>query len=133
MSNFAAEPRASTRAKGRRDEPAFTILIVDDVADTREMYASYFKYVGAGVLKAQDGVAALDLAREYRPDAILLDLAMPHMPGKEVIVALRDDPVTRDVPVVILTGHAKPGTQEEVNKAGADLFLTKTLPAARRV
>jgi twitching motility two-component system response regulator PilH len=125
VNNPAAEPGASTRAKGRRDEPALTILIVDDVADTREMYAAYFKHVGAGVLKAQDGAAALDLTREHRPDVVLLDLTMPHMSGKDVLVALRADPSTRDIPVVILTGHAMPGTQAEVNKAGADLFLTK--------
>ena len=102
-----------------------TILVVDDVTDVRDMYAWYFEYVGANVLKAQDGAAALEAIHAHAPDVILLDLAMPRMSGEEMLAALRRDPKTRDIPVVVLTGHAVPGSQEALREAGADLFLTK--------
>jgi CheY-like chemotaxis protein len=109
----------------RAEPPPITILVVDDVADTCDMYASYFEYVGAGVLKAHNGAVALALVREHLPDAVLLDLAMPRMPGQNVLEAIRQDPATRPIPVVVLTGHAVAGTEEALLKAGADLFLTK--------
>jgi CheY-like chemotaxis protein len=118
--------RAPGEMRRAEAEPApITILVVDDVADTCDMYASYFKHVGAGVLKALDGASGLALTRAFRPDAVLLDLAMPRMPGQHVLEAIRRDERTRTIPVVVLTGHAVTGTKEAALDAGADLFLTK--------
>jgi two-component system phosphate regulon response regulator PhoB len=102
-----------------------TILVVDDVADTCRMYAGYFRFVGANVVIAQDGVEALQAVNHHHPDAVLLDLAMPRMTGLEVMKALRREARHRDLPVVALTGQVSEGQQEKALAAGADLYLTK--------
>jgi len=103
----------------------FTILIVDDVSDTRGMYGSYFTHVGAGTLLARDGAEALEMIRLHRPDAVLMDLTMPRMTGWELVKALRGEPETAGLPVVAISGHVAPGVQEAILAAGADLFLSK--------
>jgi CheY-like chemotaxis protein len=98
---------------------------VDDVADTCRMYAGYFRFVGAIVVTASDGVEALQAVRDHHPDAVLLDLAMPRMTGLELLETLRRDPRHRDLPLVALTGQVGEGQQELALGAGADLYLTK--------
>src|SRR4051794_9349556 len=106
---LSVEPtKAPTPAKLR----PLTILVVDDVADTCRMYSGYFQFVGANVITARDGVEALQAVNHHRPDAVLLDLAMPKMTGLEVLKCLRRERSTRDVPVIALTGHVVPGIQE---------------------
>jgi CheY-like chemotaxis protein len=102
-----------------------TILIVDDVPDTCRMYAAYFEFVGAKAIVAGDGVEALQAIYQSRPDAVLLDLAMPRMTGWETLESLRRDPALRELPVVVITGQIAPGAHERALAGGADLFLTK--------
>ena len=89
------------------------------------MYSGYFQFVGANVLTARDGIEALQVVYQYKPDVVLLDLAMPRMTGIEVLENLRRDSRTRDLPIIALTGQVAAGTQESALAAGADLYLTK--------
>jgi two-component system, cell cycle response regulator DivK len=102
-----------------------TILIVDDVSDTRRMYGNYFTHAGAGVLSARDGAEALDVIYRSQPDAVLLDLAMPRLTGWEVLKSIRNEQETRQLPVIAITGHVAPGIRDAALHAGADMFLTK--------
>jgi CheY-like chemotaxis protein len=70
---------------------------------------------------------ALDLARQHRPDLILLDLRLPDMPGRDVMQQLRTDPVTRNIPIVILSANATPRHIDELLAAGATAYLTKPI------
>ena len=107
-----------------RDRP-LTILVVDDVSDTRGMYGSYFAHVGASTIAARDGTEALEVIRRHRPDAVLMDLSMPRMTGWELLKELRAAPETADLPVVAISGYVAPGVQDAILNAGADLFLAK--------
>jgi CheY-like chemotaxis protein len=118
-------PRPNPDRDRLKLERGVAILVVDDVSDTRSMYASYFHYVGATVLIASDGVEALRIIEEQEPDALLLDLSMPRMDGGQVLETLRSDARTRDLPVVVVTGKSPAGGMETVLTAGADLYLTK--------
>ncbi len=64
---------------------------------------------GFEVLAAADGESALDLARRSNPDVILLDQVMPKLDGKQVLRALREDPQTGSIPVIVLTGMERGG------------------------
>jgi CheY-like chemotaxis protein len=99
--------------------------VVDDVLDTRRMYSGYFKFVGANVLTAGDGVEALQAVYHHHPDAVLLDLAMPRMTGYEVLECLRRDARLRKLPIVAITGQITPESRDAALQAGADLYLTK--------
>ena len=77
------------------------------------------------------GSLALDLAREHRPDLVLLDLNLPDIQGEEVLRRLRADPTTATVPVVVISGDATPGQASRLRRVGADDYLTKPFDIAR--
>ena len=91
-----------------------TVLVVDDDDSVREVTAMSLELIaGWRVLQAEGGRAALGLARSHRPDAVLLDVMMPEMDGPTTLRHLRDDPATRDIPVVLLTAKALAGERAE--------------------
>ena len=101
------------------------ILVVDDEPDIVELVAYNLQKEGFIVSSASDGEAALAKIREEKFDFIVLDLMLPGMPGMEICRVLRNDPKTRNLPVIMLTAKG-----EEVDKilgleVGADDYLTK--------
>lgn len=79
------------------------VLVVDDDPDSRELLMNNIEAMGAQVLQCEDGVKALQMAGEYQPDLITLDLMMPGLDGWEVLQRLRNDPDTSHIPVVIIS------------------------------
>ena len=86
------------------------ILIVDDVAANRIIQQARLAAAFYEPVLAADGAACLAIAREERPDLVLLDLGLPDIPGLEVLRRLRRDADTRDIPVIVLSGAARRGT-----------------------
>lgn len=76
---------------------------------------------------AWNGKEGIELARERRPDAILLDLNLPDLPGQEVLRRLKSDRTTREIPVVVLSADATTGQRDRLGKTGAYAYLTKPL------
>ncbi|MBB5350882.1 CheY-like chemotaxis protein [Haloferula luteola] len=72
-----------------------------------------------------DGNSALESIRNHHPDAAILDVIMPGMDGLEVLKALKADPKTADIPVIILTARGHTFTREQAEQSGAAAFLTK--------
>ncbi len=106
------------------------ILIVDDEPDVVSMVKRTLSLEGFEVVEAFDGVSALDLAAQERPDVVLLDIMMPLMSGYEVCEQLKSNPETRDIPVLCLTSAHTPEARAHGFKAGADEVVTKPfLPA----
>jgi two-component system OmpR family response regulator len=110
----------------RRRRSPLSILLVEDESDVREMYAEYFRWRGHVVCEAADGSAAVALASEFRPDAIVMDLSLPRGDGVEAIVRLKQDPRTSHVPIVICTAYL-PGerTMRALEAAGYQHYVTK--------
>ena len=77
------------------------------------------------VLKAADGESALEIARTERPDLVFLDIVMPGMSGFAVLRALRHDLLTRDIPIVMISGNLQATEQFYVQRFGADDFMKK--------
>ena len=99
------------------------VLFVDDDRDAREIYRQYLRAMGCRVITARDGGAAIDQAILYRPDIIVMDLAMPHMDGLTATRHLRRWEKTRRVPIIALT--AVQTSRDSARKAGCDAFLAK--------
>jgi two-component system, cell cycle response regulator DivK len=116
----AAKPRTERISKA--GPSSFTVLIVDDVEDTRDLYAEYFKFKGARVLTAADGLSALAVLQQERPDVVVLDLAMPGVTGWDVIRRMKADAATCSIPIVVLSGQS---ARESACEAGADSYLSK--------
>lgn len=77
------------------------------------------------MLTAADGAEGLRLAREERPDLILMDLSLPVLDGWEASAQLKSDPETRDIPIIALTAHAMAGDEIRARAVGCDDFETK--------
>ena len=102
-----------------------TVLIVDDVATNRIVLKVKLSAACYGTLQAATGEAALAVARRTLPDAILLDVMLPDLSGIEVCRRLKQDPATRDIPVVMITTSRDGAARREALRAGADDFLSK--------
>src|SRR5579864_1531955 len=99
------------------------VLVVDDDADARRMYAEYFRAKGWTAYTAADGRSGIDKARELKPDALILDLAMPRVDGWTVLQSLRESSWTAPIRVVIVT--ALQDVRDEALRRGADAYLAK--------
>jgi len=116
--SLAAEPRSTGR-----DAPL--VLIVDDFADSREVYAEYLSYSGFRVEEASNAEQALELTHRLHPDIVVMDLSLPLMDGGEATRRLKTDERTCAIPVIVLTGHTQPKHVRYVHDAGCDAFLVK--------
>ena len=100
------------------------LLLVEDHGDTRQMYvaflASSFEVVEAG-----DAEQALELISQHPPDVIVTDLSLPGMDGFEFIARVRQDPATRDVPVISLSGYGGYPHEQRAREVGCDRILQK--------
>jgi two-component system, cell cycle response regulator DivK len=85
--------------------PPRSVLVVDDYADTREMLSMALELAGYGVLLAESGQDALDLARRHHPAAVVMDIYMPEMDGIETTRRLRAEPDLANIPVVAHTAR----------------------------
>jgi signal transduction histidine kinase/CheY-like chemotaxis protein len=82
---------------------------------------------GIEIIPAMQGRLGLELAKEHRPSLVLLDLHLPDISGEEVLQRLRDDPLTENIPVVIVSAEATPGHIQRLLSAGALAYLTKPI------
>jgi DNA-binding response OmpR family regulator len=101
------------------------ILIVEDDADIRELTAFKLTLEGHEVSVEADGEAGLAAARELMPDLIVLDWMMPKLTGLEVCQALRADPATASLPIILLTAKAQEADIQRGFAAGADDYISK--------
>ncbi|HWQ02973.1 MAG TPA: response regulator, partial [Candidatus Nitrosotenuis sp.] len=102
-----------------------TIVVADDVEANRELLAAMLEPQGYSVLRAGNGQEALELVRANGVDLVLLDVVMPVHSGFAVCRALKTDPVTRLIPVVLVTGLSNKEDRIKGIEAGADDFLNK--------
>ena len=105
--------------------PSPLILIVDDNLDAREMYGMYLHHQGFRWTDAVNGHDAITQTLVEKPALILMDATMPRMDGWEAIRILKDNPATRNIPLIMLTAHAFQEHRERAAQAGADAFLAK--------
>jgi len=105
--------------------PRASILIVDDSRETRDIYAEYLSYFGYCVGGVGSAGEALETIRSVQPDVVVIDLTLPGMDGYEATRRLRADADTRDLRIIMLTGHLLRGSRQAALAAGVDAFLTK--------
>jgi two-component system cell cycle response regulator DivK len=109
--------------KASRTRPL--VLLVDDIEDCRDVYGQFLRHTGYEVVEACDGQEALAKASALRPDAIVMDLWMPHLDGWESIRRLKSTPATAGIPVLVLTGDAYAQARREAESAGCQAYLVK--------
>jgi two-component system cell cycle response regulator DivK len=103
------------------------ILIVEDNAENMSLAVFLIQSVGHTVLRATDAEAGLALARNERPDLIVMDIQLPGMDGLEAISLLKRDDATRPIPVIAVTALAMKGDEERIRAAGCDAYIAKPM------
>jgi two-component system cell cycle response regulator DivK len=103
------------------------VLIIEDNATNMTLAVLLLRSVGHAVLSATDAEAGLALARDERPDLILMDIQLPGMDGLEATALLKRDEATRAIPVIALTALAMKGDEARIRAAGCDGYIAKPM------
>jgi signal transduction histidine kinase/CheY-like chemotaxis protein len=123
---------ADVDAGGGRSLGRGTVLYVEDnPANIKLIEHVLERHPGVRLITAMQGGLGVDLARQHRPDLILLDLNLPDLPGTTVLAQLHADPSTATIPVVVISADATPGQIQRLLAAGARDYLTKPIDVVR--
>jgi len=101
------------------------LLVVDDSPSVRRLTGAVFERQGWQTRPARDGMEALDVLRDWRPDAVVTDIEMPRMDGFELLAILRRQPETAELPVVIVTSRAGEKHREKARGLAVNGYLVK--------
>ncbi|OQY59646.1 MAG: hypothetical protein B6245_05580 [Desulfobacteraceae bacterium 4572_88] len=130
---------AATPAKSKTDETFYEesivfdealILLVDDIETNRNLVKAFFYNTDIHIIEAEDGEKAILLAREYRPDVVLMDIRMPVMNGYEATKQIKADEDIRKIPVVALTASGMKEDKAKLAHSKFDGFLIKPVQQA---
>ncbi len=103
------------------------ILIVDDSATIVLMEKTILARGAYDITVANDGVQALELVSQSRPDLVLMDVKMPHLDGFATVQKLRADPATREIPIIMVTTQGAADQREKSLAVGCNDFVTKPI------
>ena len=115
---------------GRRPEAApisRTVLIVEDNELNMKLFHDLLDAHGYQTLQTRSGIEALKIARERRPDLILMDIQLPEVSGLEVTRWLKDDEELREIPVVAVTAFAMKGDEQRIRQGGCEAYISKPI------
>lgn len=96
--------------------PEFSLLIADDIDYNRRLIKDFLSEYKIEIYEAADGKKAIDLAKELKPDIILMDIRMPIMDGFEASRIIKEDPALKHIPIIALTAYVMKGVEEEIKK-----------------
>lgn len=124
--------RIQKRLKTKRQDikPESKIVVIDDDSELTQSLMTHLKKRGYRATGAYSGREGLELVRTINPDLVILDIIMPEMDGYEVLKALKKEPATQDITVILLTAK---GLDEDIQRGldlGADDYITKPFPPA---
>lgn len=103
------------------------VLLIEDNVANMALATFLLQSAGHTVLSATDAESGLTLARDERPQLILMDIQLPGMDGLQATALLKEDHNTRDIPVIALTALAMKGDEERIRAAGCDGYIAKPM------
>ncbi len=104
-----------------------TVLVVEDNDLHMKLYHDVLEPRGYNVLQAKDGMEGWRMAREHRPDLILMDIQLPGLSGLEVTKRLKADETLKSIPVIAITAFARESEKEEFLEGGCDAYISKPI------
>ncbi len=110
-----------------------TILVVDDEKDLLDLIEYNLQKEGFKVLKAENGEKGIEIAKENKPDLVLLDIMMPKMDGLEAVELMRKDDDLKRIPIIFLTARSDEKTEIEGLNKGGDDYITKPISTTKLV
>jgi chemosensory pili system protein ChpA (sensor histidine kinase/response regulator) len=122
---FTSPPSAQLTSNDNNTAFIPTIMVVDDSLTVRKVTSRLLEREGCEALIAKDGVGAINLLRETIPDVMLVDLEMPHMNGFELIRNVRNNPDTKNIPIIIISSRTADKHRKMADELGVNVFLSK--------
>ena len=114
-----------------RSRMAKKVLIVEDNELNMKLFHDLLEAQGYETLETREGLAALSLAREHRPDLILMDIQLPEISGLEVTKWIKEDDDLRAIPVIAVTAFAMKGDEERIRQGGCEAYLSKPISVTK--
>jgi two-component system cell cycle response regulator DivK len=109
---------------------AKTVLVVEDNELNMKLFHDLLEASGYNILQTRNGLEAIDIAREHRPDLILMDIQLPEVSGLEVTKWIKEDDDLRSIPVIAVTAFAMKGDEERIRQGGCEAYLSKPISVA---
>ena len=110
---------------------AKTVLIVEDNELNMKLFHDLLEAHGYETLQTRTGIEALELAREHRPDLILMDIQLPEVSGLEVTKWIKEDEELRSIPIIAVTAFAMKGDEERIRQGGCEAYISKPISVAK--
>jgi len=106
---------------------AKTVLVVEDNELNMKLFHDLLEAHGYNILQTKDGMDALRIAREHRPDLILMDIQLPEVSGLEVTKWIKEDENLKSIPVIAVTAFAMKGDEEKIRDGGCEAYIAKPI------
>lgn len=106
---------------------AKTVLVVEDNELNMKLFHDLLEAHGYNILQTKDGMEALRMAREHRPDLILMDIQLPEVSGLEVTKWIKEDENLKSIPVIAVTAFAMKGDEEKIREGGCEAYIAKPI------
>ena len=116
-----------TSEEKRKKAASKTILIVEDNELNMKLFHDLIQAQGYNILQTKDGMDALKLARQHKPDLILMDIQLPEVSGLEVTKWIKEDDELRAIPVIAVTAFAMKGDEERIRQGGCEAYVSKPI------
>lgn len=107
-----------------------TVMVVEDNELNMKLFHDLLEAHGYRIVQTKDGMDVLRLAREHKPDLILMDIQLPEVSGLEVTRWIKEDEELRAIPVIAVTAFAMKGDEEKMRKGGCEAYIAKPISVA---
>ncbi len=108
-----------------------TVLIVEDNELNMKLFHDLLEAHGINTIETRDGTKVLEIAREKKPDLILMDIQLPEVSGLEVTKWLKEDPELKHIPVIAVTAFAMKGDEQKIREGGCEDYISKPISVSR--
>ncbi len=103
------------------------VLVVEDNELNMKLFCDLLDAFGFQTVESRDGLKAVDLAREHKPDLIIMDIQLPEVSGLDLTRWIKDDAVIRDIPIMAVTAFAMRQDERLVREAGCEAYMSKPI------
>ncbi len=107
------------------------VLIVEDNELNMKLFRDLLEAHGYQTIESRDGVEALKVARDERPDLILMDIQLPEVSGLEVAKWIKEDETLKSIPIIAVTAFAMKGDEEKIREGGCEAYIAKPISVVR--
>ncbi|MBL8571610.1 MAG: response regulator [Phreatobacter sp.] len=108
-----------------------TVMIVEDNELNMKLFHDLLEANGYRTIQTRNGTEALDLARNHKPDLILMDIQLPEISGLDVTRWIKEDDTIRHIPIIAVTAFAMKGDEERIRAGGCEAYLSKPISVAK--